>query len=148
MVETIIKEVYSSEETYDYAMELGLKLDKPMLICLDGELGAGKTVFAKGLSCGLGIDEDVVSSTFTLFNIYDESRIPFYHFDVYRIKSLEEMHDIGYEEYFFGNGVCLVEWASMIEELIPEYAVRVHIYKDLDKGADYRKIVIDNWEVQ
>ena len=142
MANTIIKEVYSKEETYNFAFELGEKVKVPCLICLDGELGAGKTVFAKGLAKGLGVEDDIVSPTFVLFNVYEKGRLPFYHFDVYRIEEPEEMYEIGYEEYFFGTGVCLVEWASLIKELIPNEAAHILIEKDPEKGEDYRRIVI------
>ena len=142
MAKTIIKEVYSKEETYNLALELGKKVTVPCLICLDGDLGAGKTVFAKGLAKGLGVEDDIVSPTFVLFNVYEKGRLPLYHFDVYRIEEPEEMYEIGYEEYFFGTGVCLVEWASLIEELIPNEAVHILIEKDPEKGEDYRRIVI------
>ena len=142
MANTIIKEVYSKEETYNFALELGEKVKTPCLICLDGDLGAGKTVFAKGLAKGLGVEDDIVSPTFVLFNVYEKGRLPFYHFDVYRIEEPEEMYEIGYEEYFFGAGVCLVEWASLIEELIPNEAVHILIEKDPEKGEDYRRIII------
>ena len=142
MANTIIKEVYSKEETYNFALELGEKVKAPCLICLDGDLGAGKTVFAKGLAKGLGVEDDILSPTFVLFNVYEKGRLPFYHFDVYRIEEPEEMYEIGYEEYFFSTGVCLVEWASLIEELIPNEAVHILIEKDPEKGVDYRRIVI------
>jgi len=142
MANTIIKEVYSKEETYNFALELGEKVKVPCLICLDGDLGAGKTVFAKGLAKGLGVEDDIVSPTFVLFNVYEKGRLPFYHFDVYRIEEPEEMYEIGYEEYFFSTGVCLVEWASLIEELIPNEAVHILIEKAPEKGEDYRRIVI------
>ena len=142
MANTIIKEVYSKEETYNFDLELGEKVKVPCLICLDGDLGAGKTVFAKGLAKGLGIEDDIVSPTFVLFNVYEKGRLPFYHFDVYRIEEPEEMYEIGYEEYFFSTGVCLVEWASLIKELIPNEAVHILIEKDPEKGEDYRRIVI------
>ena len=142
MANTTIKEVYSKEETYNFALELGEKVKVPCLICLDGDLGAGKTAFAKGLAKGLGVEDDIVSPTFVLFNVYEKGRLPFYHFDVYRIEEPEEMYEIGYEEYFFGTGVCLVEWASLIEELIPNEAAHILIKKDPEKGEDYRRIVI------
>lgn len=144
MAHTIIKEVNSKEETYDLAFSIGENISKPLLICLDGDLGVGKTVFAKGLAKGMGIEEDIVSPTFVLFNVYEGGKLPLYHFDVYRIEEPEEMYEIGYEEYFFGAGVCLVEWASLIEELIPEEAVHIAICKDPKKGEDHRRIVIEN----
>ena len=115
------------------------------IILLDGDLGAGKTVFAKGLGQGLGIEETISSPTFTIVQVYDTGRIPLYHFDVYRIAGIEEMDDIGYEDYFFGDGVCLVEWAGLVKEIIPEGCIKVTIEKDLQKGFDYRHIDIGGW---
>ena len=134
MANTIIKEVYSKEETYNFALELGEKVKVPCLICLDGDLGAGKTVFAKGLAKGLGVEDDIVSPTFVLFNVYEKGRFPFYHFDVYRIEEPEEMYEIGYEEYFYGEGVCIVEWADIVEEIIPEDAKVIFIEYGKDEG--------------
>ena len=108
-----------------------------------GDLGVGKTVFTKGLARGLGITEPVSSPTFTIVQEYREGRLPLYHFDVYRIGDLEEMEEIGYEDYFYGDGVCLIEWANLIQELIPREAVSVVIEKDLEKGLDYRRIIIE-----
>ena len=112
------------------------------IICLDGDLGVGKSVFARGFARGLGITEPVTSPTFTLVQIYEGGRLNMYHFDVYRIGDPSEMYDIGYEDYFYSDGVCLVEWASLISELIPDYAIKVSIEKDISKGYDYRKIII------
>ena len=103
----------------------------------------GKTVFTQGFAAGLGIKEPVNSPTFTIVQEYEEGRLPLYHFDVYRIGDIEEMDEIGYEDYFFGQGVCLIEWAALIEELIPENAIRITIEKNLEKGFDYRKITIE-----
>ena len=108
-----------------------------------GELGVGKTVFTQGFAAGLGIEEPVNSPTFTILQIYEEGRLPLYHFDVYRIEEPEEMDEIGYEDYFYGDGVCLIEWASMISELIPETAIQVTIKKDLEHGFDYRTITVE-----
>ena len=112
------------------------------IVLLNGDLGVGKTVFTKGFGRGLGIEEPISSPTFTIIQIYDSGRIPLYHFDVYRIADPEEMDEIGYEDYFFGDGVCLIEWASLIQELIPEHVMEVTIEKDVEKGFDYRKISI------
>lgn len=117
------------------------------VICLNGDLGVGKTVFTQGFAKGLGIEETVNSPTFTIIQVYDEGRIPLYHFDVYRIGDPEEMYEIGYEDYFFGEGVCLIEWSKLIEELIPSDAATVLIEKDLEKGLDYRKVTVEGlWE--
>ena len=136
-------ESFSDKDTYNIGYELGKCAKKGQIFCLDGDLGVGKTVFTKGFAKGLGIEDDINSPTFTIVLEYHTGRLPFYHFDVYRIGSVYEMDDLGYEEYFFGDGVCLVEWATIIEEIIPENAVKVCIAKDLDKGFDYRTITIN-----
>lgn len=108
-----------------------------------GDLGVGKTVFTQGFAHGLGIEEPVNSPTFTIVQVYEEGRLPFYHFDVYRIGDLEEMEEIGYDDYFFGEGVCMIEWADLIRELLPDQITAVKIEKDLEKGFDYRKITLE-----
>ncbi len=137
----MIIETYSEEETKKAGFELGKKAKQGDIYCMKGDLGVGKTVFTKGFAQGLGITEHITSPTFTIINEY-EGRLPFYHFDVYRIGDPDEMYDIGYEEYFFGDGVCLVEWAELIKELIPENVCWISIEKDLEKGLDYRKIEV------
>ncbi len=139
----MIKETNSERETYELGKELGEAARPGELYCLDGDLGAGKTVFAKGFAAGLGIDEPVTSPTFTIVKEYVGGRLPLYHFDVYRIADPDEMYAIGYEDYFYGEGVCLVEWSELIEELIPESAVHINITRELDKGIDYRHVEID-----
>ena len=111
--------------------------------CLSGDLGVGKTVFTKGFAAGLGITEPVSSPTFTIVQIYEEGRLPLYHFDVYRIEDIEEMEEIGYEDCFYGEGVCLIEWAELIKEILPENCKKIRIEKALEKGYDYRKIVVE-----
>lgn len=111
---------------------------------MTGDLGTGKTVFSQGVAAGLGIKEAVNSPTFTILQIYEEGRLPFYHFDVYRIGDPQEMEEIGYEDYFYSGGVCLIEWADLIRELLPEKYIRITLLKDLEKGFDYRKIVIED----
>ena len=145
MKETLI-ETFSPEETFEVGRKIGEKAYGGMVVTLTGDLGAGKTVFTKGLAAGLGITELVNSPTFTILQIYEGGRYPFYHFDVYRIGDISEMEEIGYEDYFFGEGVCLIEWASLIEELLPERAIRITIEKDMEKGFDYRRIIIDGLE--
>lgn len=137
----MIKEVFNEQETKDFGYKMGLNAKPGDIYCLRGDLGVGKTVFTKGFALGLGINEHITSPTFTIVNEYN-GRLPFYHFDVYRIGDPDEMYDIGYEEYFFGDGVCLVEWAELIEELLPDNVCWINIEKDLDKGLDYRKIEV------
>ena len=139
----MVRETFSEKETYDLGKELGAKAVPGQVLCIDGDLGVGKTVFTKGFAKGLGVEDDVVSPTFTIIQIYDEGKLPLYHFDVYRIGEPEEMYEIGFEDYFYGEGVCLIEWASLIEELLPENAVRIKIEKDLEKGFGYRKITVE-----
>ena len=137
----MIKETFSDKETFDFAHALASEAKKGDIYCLCGDLGVGKTVFTKGFAKGLEIDEHITSPTFTIVNEY-EGRLPFYHFDVYRIADPEEMYEIGFDEYIFGEGVCLIEWADMIKELIPENAKWITIEKDLEKGENYRKIEV------
>ena len=116
------------------------------MILLHGDLGVGKTVFSKGIGEGLGIEEPISSPTFTILQVYEEGRIPLYHFDVYRIADIEEMEEIGYEDYFYGEGVCLIEWAKQIQEILPDRTIQVTIAKNLKQGFDYREIVIEGME--
>ena len=134
---------FTEEMTFEIGKKLGEKADKGEIICLEGDLGVGKTVFTKGFAEGLDIEENIDSPTFTIVQEYTEGRLPLYHFDVYRIGDISEMDEIGYEDYFFGEGVCLIEWASRIEGLIPESAIHVIIEKDLSKGFEYRRVVVE-----
>lgn len=136
-------ESYSMEDTFQLGVRLGKEAKKGDIYCLNGELGVGKTVFTQGFAKGLGIDEAVSSPTFTIIQQYT-GRLPLYHFDVYRISDIEEMEEIGYMEYFYGDGVCLIEWAELIEELLPPERITIQIKKNLDKGFDYREIIIEN----
>lgn len=136
----MVYESYSPEETLALAKQLGAQAQAGTVCTLSGDLGVGKTVFAQGLAQGLGITEAISSPTFTIVQVYDEGRLPFYHFDVYRIGDPEEMDEIGYEDYFYGDGVCLIEWAELIEELLPAHRTELLIEKDLEKGFDYRRI--------
>lgn len=138
-------ETNSEQETKQIGLEMGKRAKPGDIFCLSGDLGVGKTVFTKGFAQGLGITDYITSPTFTIINEYEGS-IPFYHFDVYRISSLDEMDDTGYEEYFTGNGVCLIEWAELIEEFIPSTAYWIEIEKDYSKGDDYRKITLKTIE--
>jgi len=136
-------ESLKTEDTYQLGYDLGVKAKKGEVYCLLGDLGVGKTVFTQGFACGLGITEPICSPTFTIVQIYENGRIPFYHFDVYRIADIDEMDEIGYEDYFYGEGLCLIEWAELIEEIIPEKRTTITIKKDLVKGFDYREIIVD-----
>ena len=143
----MIYETNSEKETFELVKNLGEQAKAGQIFCLNGDLGVGKTVFTQGFAKGLGIEENVNSPTFTIIQVYEEGRIPLYHFDVYRIGDPEEMYEIGYEEYFFGEGVCLIEWSKLIDELIPEEAINIEIDKNLEKGLDYRKITVEGlWE--
>jgi len=133
----------SEQETYQIARKLAEQASAGEVYCLSGNLGVGKTVFTKGFAAGLGITEPVSSPTFTIVQIYEEGRLPLYHFDVYRIEDIEEMEEIGYEDCFYGEGVCLIEWAELIKEILPENCKKILIEKDLEKGFDYRRITIE-----
>lgn len=129
-------------ETETIGEEIGRMALAGQVYCLNGDLGVGKTVFSKGFARGLDITEHITSPTFTIINEY-MGRLPLYHFDVYRISSEEEMEDTGCEDYFYGKGVCLVEWASLIPDLIPNDSFHIQIEKDYEKGEDYRKITLE-----
>lgn len=132
----------SAEDTFALGKQCGQKATAGQVYCLYGDLGVGKTVFTQGFAAGLGIKGPVSSPTFTILQVYDEGRLPFYHFDVYRIGDIEEMDEIGYEDYFYGSGVTMIEWANLIEEILPQDYQEVQIEKDLEKGFDYRTITI------
>lgn len=135
-------ETHSPEETFNLGRDLGEAAKAGQVYCLDGDLGVGKTVFTQGFAAGLGITEPVNSPTFTILQQYEEGRLPLYHFDVYRIGDVEEMEEIGYEDCFYGDGVCLIEWSVLIEEILPETAIHVTIEKDMGRGFDYRRICV------
>ncbi len=132
------------EDTFALGQKIGQEAVAGQVYTLVGELGVGKTVFTQGLAQGLGILEPVNSPTFTIVQVYEEGRLPFYHFDAYRIGDISEMDEIGYEEYVYGEGISLIEWANLIEEILPEHYTRITIQKDLEKGFDYRKIIIED----
>ncbi len=134
---------FCAEDTWALGEKLGEKAYSGEVICLNGDLGAGKTVFTKGFAAGLGISEPVNSPTFTILQQYDDGRLPLWHFDVYRIEDPDEMEEIGYEDCFYGDGVSLVEWSDIIEELLPEHRVVVTIEKQPEKGFDYRDITVE-----
>lgn len=137
-----ITETHSAEETFELGRQIGQQARAGEVYTLIGDLGVGKTVLTQGVAAGLGIEEPVSSPTFTILQIYEEGRLPFYHFDVYRIGDVEEMEEIGYEDCFYGEGVCLVEWANLIQEILPQEYRQITIEKDLEKGFDYRKITV------
>ncbi len=142
MREEII-ETFSPEETFDIGVRLGQEAKAGEVITLYADLGCGKTVLAQGIAKGLGIDEYVNSPTFTIVQIYEGGRLPFYHFDVYRIEDPEEMQEVGFDDYIFGQGVCMIEWAELIEDILPDHARRITIEKDPAKGENYRVIKIN-----
>ena len=142
----MIIETNSAKETFLLGEKLGRQAAAGQIYTLNGDLGVGKTVFTQGVAAGLGIAEPVNSTTFTIIQEYEGGRLPFYHFDVYRIGDIEEMEEIGYDDYFFGEGVCLIEWAELIEELLPENIISITIEKNPEKGFDYRKITIEGVE--
>ena len=139
---TRIYETANPDQTESLGRMFGEKAQAGEIFCLDGDLGTGKTVFARGFARGLGIEEIINSPTFTIIAEHEGGRLPFYHFDVYRIGDPEELEEIGYEEYFFGEGVTLIEWASLVRELIPDDAIFISIRKDPEKGFDYRRITV------
>ncbi len=142
MEKELIFESFSQKDTFEFGKKLGESCKPGDVFCLLGDLGVGKTVFTQGFAKGLGITEPVNSPTFTIIQEYYEGRVPFYHFDVYRISDVDEMDELGYEDYFYGKGVCLIEWAGLIEEILPENRRVIEIKKDLSKGLDYRIIIL------
>ena len=138
----VVTETKAERETYELGVRMGKRSLAGQVYTLVGDLGVGKTVFTQGFAAGLGIMEPVSSPTFTIVQIYEEGRLPFYHFDVYRIGDAEEMDEIGYEDYIYGQGVSLIEWADLIREILPEHYTEIKIEKDLEKGFDYRRISI------
>lgn len=135
-------ETMSPEETFEVGFRMGERARAGQVYTLAGNLGVGKTVFTQGFAKGLGVQEHVNSPTFTIVQEYEDGRLPFYHFDVYRIGDIEEMDEIGFEEYIVGEGVCLIEWANLIEEILPEERTEITIEKDLERGFDFRKITV------
>lgn len=139
-----ILESWTEQDTRTMGRQLGESCQPGDIVLLHGDLGVGKTVFTKGFAEGLGIEEPISSPTFTIVQIYETGRLPLYHFDVYRIADVEEMEEIGYEDYFYGKGVCLIEWAELVSEILPDRCTSVTITKDLEQGLDYRRISIQN----
>ena len=139
----MVYETWKPEDTYELGRKMGQEAVPGQIVCLNGDLGVGKTVFTQGFAQGLGIDEPVNSPTFTIVQQYDEGRLPLYHFDVYRIGDISEMDEIGYEDCFSGEGVCLIEWSGLIRDILPDHVTQVTIEKDLEKGFDYRRILVE-----
>lgn len=139
----MIIETRTPEETFALGKKIGEHARPGQIYTLNGDLGVGKTVFTQGVAAGLGIFEPICSPTFTIIQEYESGRLPFYHFDVYRIGDIEEMEEIGYDDYFFGQGICLIEWAELIEEILPRERIRVRIEKNLEEGFDYRRITVE-----
>ena len=139
----MVIETYSAGETYEVGYRLGQETKAGQVYALLGDLGVGKTVFTQGFAAGIGIEESICSPTFTIVQEYEAGRLPFYHFDVYRIADPEEMYEIGFDDYIEGDGVCLIEWANLIEDILPENIITIRIEKDLSKGFDYRKLIIE-----
>lgn len=139
----MIYESFCAEDTFRIGKELAEQAQPGQIFALSGDLGTGKTVFAKGFAQGLGIDEPVSSPTFTILQIYEEGRLPLYHFDVYRIEDPEEMEEVGLDEYLEGDGVCLIEWAERIEEMLPAEYGRITLEKDPEEGFDFRRITVE-----
>ena len=135
-------ETFSPEETFQLGQKIGEQAKPGELYTLIGDLGVGKTVLTQGIARGLGIEEPISSPTFTIVKVYEEGRMPFYHFDVYRIGDVEEMEEIGYEDYFYGQGITMIEWANLIEEILPNHYREIRIEKDLEQGFDYRRITV------
>ena len=144
MENIVIKETFSAEDTFKFGENIGSKAVPGQVITLTGDLGTGKTVFVQGLARGLGIDDYINSPTFTIVQIYESGRLPLYHFDVYRIEDESEMYETGLDDYMYGDGVCVIEWAEMISGLLPEKRTDILIEKDLEKGFDYRRITVKN----
>ena len=138
----MVVETFGVEETFALGRKIGEAAVPGQVYALNGDLGVGKTVFTQGVAKGLGIEGAVSSPTFTILQIYEEGRLPFYHFDVYRIGDAEEMDEIGYEDYIYGEGVSLIEWADLIREILPAHYTEIKIEKNLEKGFDYRRISI------
>lgn len=141
-------ETKAAEETFQLGYSIGKNAEPGQIYTLIGELGVGKTVFTQGLAKGLSISEPISSPTFTIVQVYESGRLPLYHFDVYRIGDVEEMEEIGYEDYFYGSGVCLIEWADLIREILPDSVIRIQIEKDFRKGFDYRKITVEGEHIE
>lgn len=129
----------NENETYELGKKVGRLIKPSSVISLNGDLGAGKTHFTKGLAAGLEVNEYITSPSFTILNEY-EGRMPLYHFDVYRIDDIDEMYEVGFEEYLYGSGVCVVEWGDMVFDMLPEDTINIRINSF---GENTREIVIE-----
>lgn len=139
----VVLEAFGPEETFALGKMLGGAAVPGQVVTLTGDLGAGKTVFAQGFAHGMGIQGPVNSPTFTILQVYREGRLPLYHFDVYRIGDVEEMEETGFEDCIYGEGVCLIEWADLIGEILPRERLQVILEGDPEKGFDYRRITLE-----
>jgi tRNA threonylcarbamoyladenosine biosynthesis protein TsaE len=135
-------EVYNIDNTTNLGIKLGKLLNAGDIICLTGDLGAGKTHITKGIALGLGIDDNITSPTFTIVNEYEGGRLKLNHFDVYRVSDPDEIYAIGFDDYIFSDAVSIIEWANYIEEILPNDLLHISIKKNLAKGEDYRKIIL------
>jgi len=135
---------FSPEDTFEIAKKIGQQAQEGDVFCLNGDLGVGKTLFSQGFAKGLGVEESVNSPTFTIVQEYEDGRLPLYHFDVYRIEDSEEMEEVGFSDMVYGEGVCLIEWANLIADILPESRTTITIEKDLDNGFDYRLIRVES----
>jgi len=142
-VEKMIIETKTPQETFEVGKKIGENAKPGQIYTLTGDLGVGKTVFTQGVAAGLGITEPICSPTFTIIQEYESGRLPLYHFDVYRIGDVEEMDEVGFEDYVMGEGVSLIEWANLIEEILPQKRTEITIEKNLEEGFDYRKITVE-----
>jgi len=140
----MVVETFSAKETEELGKNMGMTAKPGDVYTLVGDLGVGKTVFTQGIAKGLEIEEPINSPTFTIVQIYEDGKMPFYHFDVYRIGDIEEMEEIGYEDYFYGEGLTMIEWANLIQDILPKHYKEIRIEKDLEKGFDYRRITIED----
>ena len=138
----------SREATYEIGKGLGEKAAPGSIFALAGDLGAGKTVFAKGFAEGVGVKETVTSPTFTIMQLYESGRIPLAHFDVYRIEDPDELDEIGFDEYIGGDGTALIEWADQIADLLPPETIWITITKTSSGNENERiiEIIGDNIE--
>lgn len=144
MEEAIYIDSFSAEDTYELGRSIGMNANPGLVITMDGDLGAGKTLFTQGLAEGLGITEPVNSPTFTILQIYDTGRLPLYHFDVYRIEDPYEMDEVGFDDFIYGEGVSVIEWSGQIDDILPDDRLEIVISRDVNKGFDYRSIRITN----